>query len=413
MQFSPDVPEDVRQWMPDIFDRFPIVLPWASPQPVDPSQHQVWIFDNTAFRAPSKADRKQLELAAPEKDDQTEPVVRSADGALQRAGDRSGWEVELVAAYFVKDSGSETSRVVAQLARLLHIGESDVASRERIAARLEPFTATVLPKRTVRVAVGDAERQTLGPSNYSGISQAVHALHIAPPRVPDMWTTAPVDVPASASMPGHTVFAEAEGWGVISDIDDTIKVTQSPSPLGILHNTFVVDQPEPVAGTPELYARIDTALDRPAWFYLSASPYNLYPFLKRFRDAHFPCGTMILRNASWQNLGGLIASLQRGTQAYKVSRVSKIHSWFPGRRFIAIGDSTQSDPESYGECARRFPGWFRAIFIRRVEGIDELDEAEKNSDARFEKAFAGLDRGLWRVYTDASELAPLVDDLTR
>ena len=35
--FSPDVPEDLRNWLPDLFDRFPIVLPWEKPKPVDPA----------------------------------------------------------------------------------------------------------------------------------------------------------------------------------------------------------------------------------------------------------------------------------------------------------------------------------------------------------------------------------------
>lgn len=156
-----------------------------------------------------------------------------------------------------------------------------------------------------------------------------------------------------------------------------------------------------------------TVLQHPPFFYLSASPYNLYPFLKRFRDQHFPTGTMILRNASWQNLGGLITSLQQNTQEYKVSRIEKIHSWFPRRQFVCIGDSTQSDPESYGECARKFPGWIKAIYINKVTDIAEMDVKNRNSDERFEKAFKGLDRSLWHVYTDAGELRERVDRLSR
>ena len=48
--------------------------------------------------------------------------------------------------------------------------------------------------------------------------------------------------------------------------------------------------------------------------------------------------------------------------------MKKIHSWFPHRRMVCIGDSTQKDPESYGEIARSFPGWIKAIYIRKVEG---------------------------------------------
>lgn len=101
---------------------------------------------------------------------------------------------------------------------------------------------------------------------------------------------------------------------------------------------------------PELYARIRQLLTPSApFFYLSASPYNLYPFLRNFRDAHFPHGQLILRDSSWMTLSGLLSSLTLGTEKYKVDRIKKIHRWLPRRSMICIGDSTQSDPEAYGK----------------------------------------------------------------
>lgn len=120
-------------------------------------------------------------------------------------------------------------------------------------------------------------------------------------------------------------------------------------PLGILRETFV-NEPKPVPGMPELYKDLDNTLpeDTP-WFYLSASPYNLYPFLRQFRDKYYPTGTMILRDSSWKTIAGLLSALTMGTEEYKVDRMKKIHSWLPQRKMILIGDSTQSDPEAYGE----------------------------------------------------------------
>lgn len=133
------------------------------------------------------------------------------------------------------------------------------------------------------------------------------------------------------------------------DIDDTIKITMTSDPIGILRSTFI-DTPKPVAGMPELYQYISSLLSKEApFFYLSASPYNLYPFLSAFRNVHYPQGTMILRDASWMNLAGLLENLTLGVQEYKVDRMNKIHKWLPGRSMICIGDSTQKDPESYAE----------------------------------------------------------------
>lgn len=164
---------------------------------------------------------------------------------------------------------------------------------------------------------------------------------------------------------------------------------------------------------PELYTHLNSLLSTPPFFYLSASPYNLYPFLRDFRAAHYPPGTIILRDASWQNLGGLITSLSVGTEEYKADRIRKIHSWFPERKFVCIGDSTQSDPEAYGQIAREFPGWVGAIYIRRVRGIAEMDEKEKNSPERFKKAFEGLERGLWYVFDEPGEVAERIGEVVR
>ncbi|KAI7597018.1 hypothetical protein KC343_g16927, partial [Hortaea werneckii] len=101
-----------------------------------------------------------------------------------------------------------------------------------------------------------------------------------------------------------------------------------------------------------------------------------------------------------------------GTTDYKNDRITKIHSWFPHRRFVCIGDSTQSDPESYGDMARKYPGWIRAIFIRKATGIAGMSE-DKNQPERFEKAFRELDPRLWYVFSDPAELAERVEELSR
>lgn len=109
-------------------------------------------------------------------------------------------------------------------------------------------------------------------------------------------------------------------------------------------------EPTPVAGMPELYQHIQELVKPTApWFYLSASPYNLYPFLRQFRDEHYPHGQLILRDSSWMTVSGLLSNLTLGTEQYKVDRIKKVHRWLPHRKMILIGDSTQSDPEAYGK----------------------------------------------------------------
>ena len=148
--------------------------------------------------------------------------------------------------------------------------------------------------------------------------------------------------------------------------DDSIKVTQTPNPIGILKTTFC-EEPQTTEGLPEFYKSLDAQFNQPAWFYLSASPYNLYPFLHQFLKQNYPHGTMILRDASWMYFGGLLLqSLTQNVKAYKVDRIRKIHSWLPDRKYICVGDSTQEDPESYAQIYTEFPGMIKAIYIRKV-----------------------------------------------
>lgn len=77
-----------------------------------------------------------------------------------------------------------------------------------------------------------------------------------------------------------------------------------------------------------------------------------------------------------------------------------------------MGDSTQSDPEAYGDMYRKFGGgWVKRIFIRKVVGVEGMDAGVKNSEERFEAAFRDVPRGVWTVFEDPGELYAEVDKL--
>lgn len=431
--FSPDIPKELLESMPDLSGRLLLTFPWTKPRAVDPSQHSVWILDNTAYRvqpyAPSISCPRLPLTVARSQDKKVDK--HKADPQLIAAPNeplpRPYWEAEYVAAYFSRETCRDASHVIADIARLVGLVRGTASEEEclgeikdklditPIKKRLEPFLNPILPRHTIRVNIADTETQTLGPSTSSGISSDLLRLHFDAPAGKQITTTANTDPSSCFVMPGRTVLAEPTGWGVISDIDDTIKITGTLSPIAVLKSTFL-ETPTPVSGMPELYADLVKLLADPVFFYLSGSPYNLYPFLRSFRKEHFPDGTMILRDASWQNLGGLISSLSINVQEYKVDRLEKMHTWFPDRQFICIGDSTQKDPESYGDIARRHPGWIKAIYIRRVPDDNEIQGAlnpDRNSEKRFEAAFKGLDPKMWLVFDEADEVRRNVQLLVR
>lgn len=88
-----------------------------------------------------------------------------------------------------------------------------------------------------------------------------------------------------------------------------------------------------------------------------------------------------------------------------------LHAQFPARKVLCVGDSTQSDPEAYGDLCRKYPGWIRAVYIRKVVGVSETDGTGKNEPGRFEKAFRGVEKGAWRIFEDPEELGGAVDAL--
>lgn len=361
-----------------IFDRFVGHLGRRNPfhKPAIPDKNKILIFDNVAYR----------------------PVHPYQH-------DPQPWQAEFVAAFFYggrEDVASIVSTIADTIGLDGNMG-SDEEAKARIAERIQPFIDQIAPAKTVEITIpqtsGKPIKRLLGPSNASGVSSQTE---LTGGNEKADGTDIQFAAPAFGAT-AYTHFAGPEGWGVISDVDDTIKVTQTTSPIGILKTTFA-DEPEPIAGMSELYKVIHAQFKNPAWFYLSASPYNLYPFLHQFILDHYQPGALILRDNSWMFLGGLLQALTQGTQSYKVERIEKIHRWLPKRKFICIGDSTQADPESYAEMYKKYPtGWIRAIYIRKATDVSNMEK--KNAQERFEKAFEGVPAHVWRVFEQPEELA--------
>ncbi|KAL8960824.1 MAG: hypothetical protein Q9183_005400 [Haloplaca sp. 2 TL-2023] len=110
------------------------------------------------------------------------------------------------------------------------------------------------------------------------------------------------------------------------------------------------------------------------------------------------------------DLGGFLKSLTQGTQAYKTGEMDRLHDHLPKRKVVCVGDSTQNDPEAYGEICRKYGGWVKKVFVRKVTDVGEMDD-EKNSPERFEKAFKDVPRDVWQTFEDPNELYAAFDAL--
>ena len=184
------------------------------------------------------------------------------------------------------------------------------------------------------------------------------------------------------------------GISVISDIDDTIKVSQVRDKQALLTNTFFKEF-EPVRGMEKIYQT--WAKEGAVFHYVTASPWQLFVPLETFRyKAGFPAGTFHMKQFRLKDSSAW--SLFESPTDYKPKVIEPILKDFPKRRFILVGDSGEKDPEVYGGLARKFPDQIAKIFIRDV--TDEPAEA-----ARYTEAFKDVPRDRWALFRRPDEIA--------
>ncbi len=133
------------------------------------------------------------------------------------------------------------------------------------------------------------------------------------------------------------------GLSVISDIDDTVKVTEVRNRRRMLRNTFLREF-QSVPDMASLYRHWASA--GAAFHYVSASPWHLYPFLAEFLAAQdFPAGSFHLR--TFRLMPRDIRATLRSSARCKRAHARKLLGRFPGRSFILVGDSGESDAAMY------------------------------------------------------------------
>ena len=193
---------------------------------------------------------------------------------------------------------------------------------------------------------------------------------------------------------GQVELIPRQGLSVISDIDDTIKISDVTDQKRLLDNTFLKDF-RPVSGMPELYRSL---ADRNVKLhFVSSSPWQLYDPLREFmRDAGFPWATMRLKYLRFRD-ESLMNLFKKGTET-KPAQIEPILRRYPEHRFILVGDSGEQDPEVYGDIARRYPAQIHRILIRNVDNSEA-------TDMRYQAAFSDIAAGKWRLFTITEEIS--------
>ncbi|MFY9622420.1 MAG: phosphatase domain-containing protein [Pyrinomonadaceae bacterium] len=165
---------------------------------------------------------------------------------------------------------------------------------------------------------------------------------------------------------------DPNGLSLISDIDDTIKLTEVPAGTGtVLRNTFCLDFKSVMV--PDMAAAYKELGDIPV-HYVSGGPEQLFGPLYDFLitgPGTFPEGTFHLKffssHPSLESTSDLMKFLGSSLQVtfdHKLSEINALMDKFPERKFILVGDSGEIDPEVYNEIRKNRPAQVQEIRIR-------------------------------------------------
>ncbi len=336
--------------------------------------------------------------ASPLKPDQT-VVFLSGMGSEENGGWRlqiHGWVYE-----------SEFHKPLTSLfRRAIRIREDELTTAEAATFRERAQYFLVDNKRRKAISIRFGQMMfDMSPSLANGHFQT--NLHIRSEEIDRYGLAAILNKPSAEfemvpsakevrSVNGQIQLIPATGISVISDIDDTIKISNVRNRKELLRNTFCRPY-EPVAGMAVVYRNWEKNSGA-RFHYVSASPWQLYvPLTEFIQSRGFPDGICHFKLFRWKDQTAL--DLFKSPEKYKLATIVPLLKLFPHRKFVLVGDSGEKDPEIYGEIAREFPEQIVRILIRDVT-------SEPQASVRYKKAFSGISPNVWQIFETPDDLPP-------
>lgn len=160
------------------------------------------------------------------------------------------------------------------------------------------------------------------------------------------------------------------GFGIISDIDDTVIRTMLPRPLIAAWNTFVRHETarHVIPGMARMYRTMLGQRPGAPMFYLSTGAWNTAPTLTRFLRRHgYPPGPLLLTDWGPTNTGWF-----RSGQQHKQVTLHRLVREFPQLQWLLVGDDGQHDPKIYSDFAMDRPEAVDAIAIRELTPTEQV-----------------------------------------
>lgn len=184
-----------------------------------------------------------------------------------------------------------------------------------------------------------------------------------------------------------------EGISVVSDLDDTVKISEVGDLGKLLAHTFY-EEARAVPGMAEVYRR--WADDGATFHYVSSSPWHLVePITAFLDDAGVPRTTLSLKDVRLKD-ESILDLFRPGTES-KPEAIRPLLERFPARRFVLVGDTGEEDPEVYAALAAEFPERIVGVYLRNVSDASR-------DDARFAPLDEAPGAARWRLFADPSRL---------
>ncbi|KAK8107336.1 Phosphatidate phosphatase APP1 [Apiospora kogelbergensis] len=184
------------------------------------------------------------------------------------------------------------------------------------------------------------------------------------------------------------------GFTIISDIDDILRITKIYVPKEGLLNSFA--RPfTPWMNMPEIYANWSASIPDFHFHYLTTTPEQVTRNYMDFIYKTYPLGSFDTRPLNFSDVS---ATLQ-----IRRFLLDKIFQTFPQRKFILMGDTTNSDVmKAYPAMAKDYPGQVQCIFLRNTTATDDTDLFPYDTSG-----FEGLDQKQYMFFNVADELKNL------
>jgi len=130
--------------------------------------------------------------------------------------------------------------------------------------------------------------------------------------------------------------------------------------------------------------------------YLTASPDQLYPFLREFFDREqFPLGSYHMRHFTWFDTNFFQFFASKSFIKQKTKILDMFFQETRSRRFILFGDVFQKDPEIYANIYDKYPERILKIFIR---------VSKKNISNRLKQVFQNIPKDKWATFVNGNDL---------